>query len=73
MLTPETLDRLEAQANAQHAKPIATGVILTPGQVLALIAAFRKVSEGATRPVVCVDTTTNRMALLSDGAPAGNP
>lgn len=41
MLTPESLDRLEAQARAQQGKDIGTGVFVLPGELLALIEAAR--------------------------------
>jgi len=40
-LTPETLDRLEAQARAQQGKEIGTGVCVTPWVLLSLLDAYR--------------------------------
>lgn len=48
MLTPETLDRLEAQARAQQGREIGTGVFIMPGELLALI-------EYARNPLMVVD------------------
>lgn len=53
-LSPETLDRLEAQARAQQGKEIGTGVVVTPGELLALI-------EYARHPLFLVDPTTQRI------------
>ena len=41
MLTPEDVDRIEAAARAQTRLEFSTGVVLTPREVLALVAAHR--------------------------------
>ncbi|TXH74472.1 MAG: hypothetical protein E6Q88_04290 [Lysobacteraceae bacterium] len=59
MLTPETLDRLEAQARAQIGKEIGTGCVVTPGELLALI-------EYARHPLFLIDPTTQRIERVLD-------
>lgn len=58
MLTEETLDRLEAHAQAQHGKPIATGVIVTPGQLLELLRGYRAQISEAAPPATEIETAS---------------
>lgn len=41
MLSAEILDRLESQARAQQGREIGTGVVVMPGELLALLAGYR--------------------------------
>lgn len=50
MLTPETLDRLEAQAREQQGREMGTGVFVMPGQLLALISSYRAAQAPAAEP-----------------------
>lgn len=51
-MSPETIDRLEAQARAQQGKDIGTGVFVLPGELLALVAAARALQSAPPAEVV---------------------
>lgn len=65
-MSPEALDRLEAQARAQQGKDIGTGVFVLPGELLALV-------ELARNPAYLVDTTTHRIEPVLDAATPETP
>jgi hypothetical protein len=69
MLTTDAIDRLEAQARAQQGREIGTGVFVTPGELLALIAAYRG-AQCSPAKLACDIRDANRYHWIRKGLPA---
>ena len=67
MLTPETLDRLQAIAERQIGQTMATSIALTPGEVLELVRGYRVAipnaaqSTAAQAPKLCEWSVSTRL------------
>ncbi len=73
MLTPETLNRLDAAARKQSDLEFGTTIAVMPGELLELVRGYRLASEQALNPLFLVDMTNNRIELIERVVAASDP